>query len=525
MLTNLNFLYVILVILILTLIIICILKFISFESTLALLQYYYITEIDITDYTNWNKTDWDKNTLTLAKICNYFESILEFSLLENLKENKQEIAKRLDSITEFIKTYQNGLGIKEQLEAICPECTNDKDRYFSVIEKLNRIKKIPYGNDWEAHAVNVTKLISRYIWFCYKMDEPNIYKPLQYNGAFILLNLIETPIKALGTIYRNANSIFITYPWIMSHYIFNAFEEARLNIDYIDVMEFAKLNIYETTGNGFYKDSTYIQNDIVSFGYFYDMFKTVRNLFIFEFKDNYKKYLNKYLHILQILINPNNLYVGFNCVYHDSLKILIEKPLPEEFKTQYGLKWIPTCRFIRYFTPTYVFSMRGQTDSIGFYKSQPDSDGLAQWIDYRNIIFNDKFDENDRMGMVFNVKNTNFILIRLPTTTSTTTTFNSKFNKSTLTILNGSLDDDTTPKSITLEQETKISQFGDYTRYETVTIDETTEKIKIYIKIVVDWTSEESYKLYLTKSDQRIATKDKFVEATIIHEKGITSIK
>lgn len=420
------------------------------------------------DKLNWTTSKWQTDVVELGNVCVHFQKAMSHEYSDDV----------FKEATTFIRQYQN---------------------------KVSTFTKVPYGNNWYQHSVSLPLFLAQYIYYCTVLKKPDEVKA---NAAKLILSLIQTPKLSLGAKRNSVNSIYMAYPWIVAHHALGTYETASKHEDYQYALDQARFKPVES-GEGYYKDGGFITHtNVVSYGYLYDVFKIAKQLY--QIEDLYEG-LDALYTYQSIFLNPDNTYVGFNCVNRQRLTTQV--PLTPNFKVEYGLKTIPSINFMRFFTKNYVFSMRGQLPHIAFSESDKTHDSQSQYIDYRNIIYNGKFDPNDRMGMVFNITNTDFKLVKIQTTRTTTTSFLPKSANSTLELIS--------PTKCKLTQHTYIPEFGEYERDESIEINADEEIIKIDIKITAKNTDK--FVICLNDKIKRMSDDSNILVCQIVHNKGVTT--
>lgn len=335
-----------------------------------------------------------------------------------------------DFLTPCAQYYLNTANPEKKRER-CMDIMNDwVSRYLPAIEGLwGEVFPWPkVGNrNWYQFSVSTPLFLFHYMVVC--TDEKR-----RLDVATCVAKSIRSPCCSFGGGKRTqANSVYMSLPWLLAHKILGDLDEVVQWNDYLHAVCYICFQpVIKRMQEGMYFDKTYISHTcVLAFGYLHNMTKF--SLPLIQLDNHMRNFMLDWQAARRILLHRDIPYgpVGF-------LSRVASLTVPTNADSPYGVQVMPTCLFLRMYDPEFSFACRGQISWIAYYESDKTYDQMAQyWVQLRRPSLKGKKYEPKfpDVGFIYTKYKTlageqdsdkNDLvteLVRIPTETSTTTWF------------------------------------------------------------------------------------------------------
>lgn len=400
--------------------------------------------------------NWDTNVSDLGKICDTIKDGLCYAYHNN-NDNATWCIRVSD---DFIERYR--LRLFEV--GVVGHDDNDHDNGSNFMNN-NLANKIPWGNNWYEFSVSSTCMMAYYLLL------PNT-KNKNFVAKTILL-LISDPVTSLGIKRTGINALYLVGPFILAHYTLGTLTNEIFNSNaYRYILEYMKFEYVRKQGvSGLHLDNTFVFHDeVILFSYLSTLDSSLTNYY-YSLDTWVKSPISVWNKCKEFIAHPTIGYSSMS-IYgrNKNLKFITYKNSP------FGIKVLPFGKYLRYFTDTYQFSAKGHTSWFAFYES--DKTNYVQalyWTHYRNVHTKNSKEELKFPDPGFICDSKVNELIELKPTSEFVKAFKTKNAQSfVFKFKNFGI----------LWQAYSIDEYGEFTVYELIVVNSSTNIIEISLLIV-----------------------------------------
>lgn len=293
------------------------------------------------------------------------------------------------------------------------------------------IMKLPWGTNWYPFSISYPKVMTFAIFIHYYTygTVPKVLTSMykKYVNKFII-----NPELSLGWNRDGANSLMMSIPYLGC----SVLEDTNTFKRKIAVPSFQKyLRMLEkpivSSGEGIYEDGGYITHtNSIAYGY---VFESFWDTMVLAMVFNYNTIVRMYKKISQLLNNPS-IAAKSPVLFRRSPQLQNVNGIPTI--ASYGFDVISSCNIIAIKTNLYTLHYCGRKTNLAFYEADKSYESFSQFSVMAKMYFYAVDDKNltrlyDQLETRYpGIVSYNNRAVKIPTITSTTSTFTPTFARS-----------------------------------------------------------------------------------------------